>query len=105
MGKVVLEKNDRIEKNFPAEWPALVSIQLKSGVRFEKYVRYPKGDPENPLSWLELSAKFHALAARVVPTARAGQIVDAVREINSSTDLRSIWKLTARSRSLSLPAD
>jgi len=105
MGKVVLEKDMRIEKNFPAEWPALVSIQLKSGPRFEKYVRYPKGDPENPLSWLELSAKFHALAARVIPGARANQIIDAVRDMNSSTDLRAIWKLTARSDSLSLPAD
>ena len=62
IGKVVLLKDIRIEKHFPQEWPAHVSIELENGQRFEKFVRYPKGDPENPLSWDEMKAKFRALA-------------------------------------------
>ncbi len=105
MGKVVLQKDMRIEKNFPAEWPALVSVHLTNGTHFEKYVRYPKGDPENPLTWQELSAKFHSLATRVFPTARCDQIIHSVRDMNSVAVLRDIWNLTARSNSLSLPAN
>ena len=105
MAKVVLQKDKRIERNFPAEWPALVSVYLKNGEHFEKYVRFPKGDPENPLTWQELTAKFQSLALRVFPTARCDQIVDSVREMNSSTALRDIWNLTARPASLSLPAN
>ena len=104
MGKVVLQKDMRIEKNFPVEWPALVSVHMTNGARYEKYVRFPKGDPENPLTWQELTAKFQSLAARVLPTARCDQIVDSVREMNSFTALRDIWNLTARPASLSLPA-
>jgi 2-methylcitrate dehydratase PrpD len=104
MGKVVLQKDMRIEKNFPVEWPALVSVFMTKGKRFEKFVRFPKGDPENPLTWQELSAKFHSLGERVLPTARCEQIVDAVKNMNSSTNLRDIWNLTARPASLSLPA-
>lgn len=104
MGKVVLQKDMRLEKNFPVEWPALVSVQMTNGKRFEKYVRFPKGDPENPLTWQELSAKFHSLGERVFPAVRCEQIVDAVRNMNSSANLRDIWNLTARSASLSLPA-
>ena len=105
MGKVVLEKDPRIEKNFPAEWPAAVKVHLANGTSFEKYVRFPKGDPENPLTWQELSAKFHSLAARVISKSDCEQLVQSVKDMNSPAELRSIWKLAARRDSLSLPAN
>src|SRR5882762_8050605 len=95
MEKVVMIKDIRIEKNFPAEWPAHVQIYLKNGKQFEKFVPYPKGDPENPLSWRELSAKFISLATRALPRKRCEQIGSLVLEINSSAALRELWKLTA----------
>jgi len=61
MNKVELLKDPRIEETFPKEWPAQVAIALEDGRRFEKFVRYPKGDPENPLTWDEMKAKFRAL--------------------------------------------
>jgi 2-methylcitrate dehydratase PrpD len=105
MEKVVLMKDSRIEKNFPKEWPSRVLIHLKDGAQYEKYVRFPKGDPENPLSWGELSAKFYSLAMLVLPMSRCEQISHAVSEMNSSTVLRNVWKLTSRPASLSLPAN
>ena len=87
MGKVVLQKDMRIEKNFPAEWPAIVQVQLTNGKQFKKRVRFPKGDPENPLTWQELSAKFHSLAARVFPKTRCEQIIASVKGMKSSTAL------------------
>ena len=105
MGKVVLQKDSRIEKNFPAEWPALVSVHLTNGKHFEKFVRFPKGDPENPLTWQELSAKFHSLATGVLAKSRCEQIISSVKEIDSIADVRNIWKLAARPASLSLPAN
>jgi 2-methylcitrate dehydratase PrpD len=105
MSKVVLTKDVRLEENFPKEWPARVQVHLTNGTHFEKYVRYPKGDPENPLTWQELSAKFQSLATRVFPKTRCDQIVRSVMEMNSPEDLRNIWKLTARADSLSAPAN
>ena len=43
---------------------------LDSGQRYEKFVRYPKGDPENPLTWDELAAKFRSLAGAVLSPER-----------------------------------
>jgi 2-methylcitrate dehydratase PrpD len=105
MGKVVLQKDKRIEKNFPAEWPANVTVHLTNGKQFKKRIRYPKGDPENPLSWQELSAKFHSLASRVLPKARCDQIIKSVKSMSTSTNLRDIWKLTASTNSLSQSAN
>ncbi|MGH9680604.1 MAG: hypothetical protein ACRD4Y_11700, partial [Candidatus Acidiferrales bacterium] len=95
MGKVVMVKDSRIEKNYPSEWAANVQIRLKNGKMFENYIRFPKGDPENPLTWDELSAKFTSLAKRALPLESCEQIVDAVSKINPSTSLRALWKLTA----------
>jgi 2-methylcitrate dehydratase PrpD len=95
MGKVVMVKDNRIEKNFPMEWPAHVQVYLKDGRQFEQFIRFPKGDPENPLSWEELSAKFRSLAARALPRERCEQINQAVLEINSAHAFRDFWKLTA----------
>jgi 2-methylcitrate dehydratase PrpD len=64
MGKVTLVRDPSIEETFPQEWPARVAIQLTDGRSFDEYVRYPKGDPENPLTWEELAAKFQALTGR-----------------------------------------
>jgi len=105
MSKVVLVKDARIEKNFPEEWPARVQIHLKTGAQYEEYVRFPKGDSENPLTWEELSAKSYSLAMLVLPMSRCEQISHAVSELNSSSGLRDIWRLTARAASLSLPAN
>ncbi len=105
MSKVVLTKDVRLEENFPQEWPARVQVHLTNGKQFEKHVRYPKGDPENPLTWQELSVKFHSLAARVFPNTHCDQIISSVKEMKPSTALRDIWKLTARPDSLSLPAN
>jgi 2-methylcitrate dehydratase PrpD len=93
MSKVVMLKDKRIEKNFPAEWATGVKVELTDGKEFEKVVRFPKGDPENPLSWQELAVKFQSLAMRVFPQSRCQEIVHAVSDINHSTAIRTIWKL------------
>jgi 2-methylcitrate dehydratase PrpD len=61
MGRVVVQKDIRIEKNFPREWRGRVTLYLADGTQLEQQVTHPKGDPENPLSWDELIAKFHSL--------------------------------------------
>jgi len=75
MGKVTLVRDPGIEQTFPREWPARVTIQRWDGQTHEKFVRYPKGDPENPLSWSELAEKFRALAGPVLPADRCERII------------------------------
>ncbi len=78
MTKVALVKDVRLEEAFPKEWPARVTIETENGGRFEKFVRYPKGDPENPLSWDEMAAKFRALAGVALSEERCIDIIQAI---------------------------
>ena len=75
MQKVVLVKDAQLEENFPREWPARAMIELQSGQRYERFVRYPKGDPENPLTWDEMAAKFRSLAGLVLPPERCEEVI------------------------------
>jgi len=79
MEKVALVRDPEIEKTFPKEWPARVTIQLAGGQTHEQFVRYPKGDPENPLSWKEMEDKFRALAGPVLPAGRSERIIEELR--------------------------
>lgn len=78
MGRVVLEKDIRLEKTFPHEWPARVTIHLEDGRSFEKFIRHPKGDPENPLTWEEMTAKFRSLASAGFPAGRCDRIIEQI---------------------------
>jgi 2-methylcitrate dehydratase PrpD len=78
MGKVVLMKDARLEETFPREWPAHVAIETSNGQRYEKSVRHPKGDPENPLTWDEMAAKFRSLAGSVLPGSRCDSIIEQI---------------------------
>jgi 2-methylcitrate dehydratase PrpD len=82
MQKVVLVKDARLEENFPREWPARAMIELHSGQRYERFVRYPKGDPENPLTWDEMAAKFRSLAGLVLSPERCDEVI---RQISTAT--------------------
>jgi 2-methylcitrate dehydratase PrpD len=78
MNKIALVKDPRIEENFPKEWATRVTIEVENGQRWEMFVRYPKGDPENPLTWDEMAAKFRTLAGTVLSAERCDEIIAAV---------------------------
>jgi 2-methylcitrate dehydratase PrpD len=59
-------------------------------------VRFPKGDPENPFSWQELTTKFQSLAMHIFPQSRCQEIVDSVTEMDRFMSLSALWKLMAR---------
>lgn len=84
-----------LEKDFPARWPASVSVVTKAGEVFKTRVEYPKGDPENPLSWEELIRKFKDLTAPVFEEPVKERIVEVVRGLESEKNLKRLTRLLA----------
>jgi len=62
MRKVKCEHNPDLDKDYPKVWPSIVNIETTKGRVFEERVDYPKGDPENPLTWEELTDRFDLLS-------------------------------------------
>jgi 2-methylcitrate dehydratase PrpD len=96
MDKIFCVMDPDLEKEFPKKWPASVTIQTQDGKAYSTRVDYPKGDPENPLTWDELIDKFKNLMSPVYSDARQTQIIDNVRSLEQMTDVDELSMLLAK---------
>jgi 2-methylcitrate dehydratase PrpD len=85
-----------IEPEFPRRWPAKVEILTKEGKRFSTRLDFPKGDPENPLSWDELIDKFHRLTAGVFPKDQRQRLIAHVRNLEDEPSVSDFLRLAAK---------
>jgi 2-methylcitrate dehydratase PrpD len=76
--KVVAEVRPDFDQRFPAVWPAEVEIETVDGRVLRLQTDCPKGDPENRLSYAEMSAKFRSLASSALPDEALDAIEQAV---------------------------
>ena len=90
MKRVRCISDPELDKLYPRKWPATVEIVTKDGREFTVRVDYPKGDPENPLSWDELIEKFSSLTAPVFPEKRRKEIVSQVRSLEAVSDIAEL---------------
>jgi len=93
MKRVHCVRDEGIEKNFPRKWPAKVTIYTKDGRTCRCRLDHPKGDPENPLSWDEIIAKFHSLARDVFDGQRCEEIVTRVRAVEACPSVRELMNI------------
>lgn len=92
MPKIGYQRDPELEKNYPQEWPAWVRVTLYDGKEVSAHVRYPKGDPENPLSWDELIEKYQALTSAVWDQEKRESVQGAVQRLEQQS-LREIAAL------------
>ena len=69
MQRVRLTHPDQDKVNWDRPVPDVVEVVLHSGARWHQRIEVPKGDPDQPLTWAELVAKFQDCAATVLPRA------------------------------------
>ena len=93
MRRVYCVSDPELDKVFPEKWPATVEITTKDGRRFSTKVDYPKGDPENPLSWQEVEGKFNELSSGVFPQSKRKQILSKVKSLDAETNICNLANL------------
>ena len=89
MKRVSCVKDHELEKSFPKKWPASATVLTKNGARYSARIDYPKGDPENPLTWNELIEKFRSLVAPVFSITEQNQIIAKTRSLEQVDDLNT----------------
>ncbi len=98
MRKVECFVDPELDKTFPKQWCATAEIFTKDGKRYFTKIEYPKGDPENPLTWQEMIEKFNDLSCRFFSKERRFRIVDQVRGLEKIRDLKKMSPLLLRDR-------
>jgi len=95
MGRVSCTLDPELERVYPRQWPASVEIVTKDGRKFKTRINYPKGDPENPLSWEELLRKFDELSSPVFSEEKRKEIVSRMRSLETETRVPALTDLLA----------
>ena len=74
-----------------------VTIKLRDGRRLERRVHLAKGQPQVPLTDAELTVKFRDCAMRVMPAARADELLGLVQGIEGLVDVSVLARALAGS--------
>jgi len=90
MQKVECEHNPALDKNFPKVWPSIVSIETTEGEIFEERVDCPKGDPENLLTWEELTDRFAFLSKVAYSEAKRRKIKETIAGLENVKNIGEI---------------
>ena len=67
-----------------------VAVHASGGRTFERFVPHPKGEPEHPMSWEEMRAKFTEWSERAVGRSRTDEVVEQVSGLESLDSMREL---------------
>lgn len=76
--KIKGEASEEFEKMFPAKQPSKVVVKTKDGKEYSEYLEYPKGDPREPMTMDDLTAKFNGLSAELLDENCQNEIKDMI---------------------------
>ena len=93
MPKVAYTHDPALEENYPKEWPAWARMELSDGREVSAQVRFPKGDPDNPLSWQELIDKYQGLVGSVWKSEQGETVKDAVLQLENESNMQNFARL------------
>jgi 2-methylcitrate dehydratase PrpD len=88
MRKVECIVDPELERTFPKQWRATAEILTEDEKRYSTTIEYPKGDPENPLSWEEMIERFHDLTGQIIKKEQRLNIVAEVERLDGIKDMR-----------------
>lgn len=88
--KVRLVTDGRMDPEYPTIIGAYGSIKLKNGGILNASVRYPKGEPENPLTTQELHDKFKNLTNKLLSEEKAAEVIRMSTQFEQVSDIRSL---------------
>jgi 2-methylcitrate dehydratase PrpD len=84
---------DDLTAKYPAAWPARVAVTLRDGRTLRAAADYPRGNPENPVSTVDLEAKFRGLVAPRFGAESAARALEAVRALEHCPDMAGVFTI------------
>lgn len=81
---------DELQKSRRGARGSIVEIRLKDGTKHAVRVDYAKGEPENPMSFREISDIFQMNARGHIPQKRIEEIVDTVENLDKLVDISDL---------------
>lgn len=92
--RVKVEVSEEADRRMPEAMLCELKLVTKSGAAHTAVVEYHRGHWKNPISDVELEAKFRKLAANVLEPARTDRLLDKLWKMEDMPDAGEIVRLT-----------
>ena len=93
MERVQSITDPKLDAMYPKRFPAWAEVDTTDGRTLRSELTYPKGDPENPVTWDEMRDKFNLLSAPVISSQRQQEIIAAIDSLDQLDDVRQFASL------------
>ena len=93
MDRVQCVTDPKLDAQTPKLFPAWAEVRTSNGRTMRSELTYPKGDPENPVTWDEMRTKFKLLSAPVISNQRQKEIISAIDSLEQMDDVRQLASL------------
>lgn len=94
MGCVAVEVDPELDAEYrrnPEKWSAMVIVTMDDGERYQQFIDYPKGDPQNPVSYAETEDKFRSLAGGVCAPETVDSLLKTVSGLEETGSVRGLF--------------
>lgn len=95
MEQVTVEIDPELEAEFkcnPDKWSARVIIDTVDGRQYQQFIEYPKGDPQNPVSYAETEDKFRSLSGGIYSTVAIEQTLAVLKDLETVKNAGEMFK-------------
>jgi len=72
---------------------ARVKVRLKDGTEYASFTKHPKGGPNNPMGFEELSLKFRNMARLVLPPEDIEPLLERILHLDQLEDIGQLMAL------------
>ena len=93
MDRVQCVTDPKLDAQTPKLFPAWAEVRTSNGRTMRSELTYPKGDPENPVTWDEMRTKFKLLSAPMISNQRQKEIISAIDSLEQMDDVRQLASL------------
>ncbi len=92
LNRTTVRVDPALTARYPEQWPARLTIRLTNGEVIDGAADYPRGNPENPVPFATLEAKFRDLVTPRYDAALADRVIAAVRALERCADVATLMR-------------
>lgn len=85
-----MEEDPQYTQEWPKTFNCRIEVTGKSGTKWSKHMRNPKGHPANPMTDTEIEEKFLKLTQETLTPKRAGSVLDLLWRLEAIKDVSQI---------------
>jgi 2-methylcitrate dehydratase PrpD len=92
IARINVQTTEEMNSLYPGKWASKVLLKTKKGDKFNTFVEYPKGDPENTLDEKEIKNKFLELSTLKISEKQAETLFNRCKNIDNIKDTSAFFR-------------